>query len=74
MLFEKNNPHGGLKFEKYIVILSSVESSERDSFGKERYIVMHMADALVAPAVAATMYVASGVTTGISVKTLKKRL
>ena len=33
---------------------------------------MHMADALVAPAVAATMYVASGVTTGISVKTLKK--
>lgn len=33
---------------------------------------MHMADALVAPAVAATMYVATGVTAGISVKMLKK--
>lgn len=33
---------------------------------------MHMADALLAPAVAATMYVASGVTAGVSVKTVKK--
>lgn len=33
---------------------------------------MHMADALLAPAVAATMYAASGVTAGFSVKTLKK--
>lgn len=33
---------------------------------------MHMADALLAPTVAATMYVASGVTAGISIKTLKK--
>ena len=33
---------------------------------------MHMADALVAPAVAATMYAASAVTVGASVKTLKK--
>ncbi|MBQ6428097.1 MAG: energy-coupling factor ABC transporter permease [Oscillospiraceae bacterium] len=33
---------------------------------------MHMADALLAPAVAATMYVASGVTAGISVHKLKK--
>lgn len=33
---------------------------------------MHMADALLAPAVAATMYVASAVTTGVSVKTLRK--
>lgn len=33
---------------------------------------MHMADALLAPAVAATMYAASAVTVGISVKTLKK--
>ena len=33
---------------------------------------MHMADALLAPAVAATMYVASGVATGVSVKELKK--
>lgn len=33
---------------------------------------MHMADALLAPAVAATMYVASGVTAGVSVKTLRK--
>lgn len=32
---------------------------------------MHMADALLAPAVAATMYVASGTTVGVSVKTLK---
>ena len=32
---------------------------------------MHMADALLAPAVAATMYVASGVTAGVSVKTLR---
>lgn len=33
---------------------------------------MHMADALLAPTVAATMYVASGATAGISIKTLKK--
>ena len=33
---------------------------------------MHMADALLAPAVAATMYVASGAAAGVSVKTLKK--
>ncbi len=33
---------------------------------------MHMADALLAPAVAATMYVASGVTAGISVHKLRK--
>ena len=33
---------------------------------------MHMADALLAPAVAATMYVASGVAAGVSVKTLRK--
>lgn len=33
---------------------------------------MHMADALLAPAVAATMYAASGVTAGVSVKTLRK--
>lgn len=32
---------------------------------------MHMADALLAPTVAATMYVASGVTAGISVKKLR---
>ena len=33
---------------------------------------MHMADALLAPAVAATMYAASAVTVGASVKTLRK--
>lgn len=33
---------------------------------------MHMADALVAPAVAAAMYAASGVTAGVSIKTLRK--
>lgn len=33
---------------------------------------MHMADALLAPAVAATMYVASGVAAGVSVRTLRK--
>lgn len=33
---------------------------------------MHMADALLAPAVAATMYAASGVAAGVSVKTLRK--
>lgn len=33
---------------------------------------MHMADALLAPAVAATMYVASGTTAGISIHNLKK--
>ena len=33
---------------------------------------MHMADALLAPAVAATMYAVSGVTAGVSVKTLRK--
>lgn len=33
---------------------------------------MHMADALLAPAVAVTMYAASAVTAGASVKTLKK--
>ena len=33
---------------------------------------MHMADALLAPAVAATMYAASAATVGASVKTLKK--
>ena len=33
---------------------------------------MHMADALIAPAVAATMYAASGVTAGISVHKLRK--
>ena len=33
---------------------------------------MHMADALVAPAVAVTMYAASAVTAGVSVKTLRK--
>lgn len=33
---------------------------------------MHMADALLAPAVAATMYVASGAAAGVSVKMLKK--
>ncbi len=33
---------------------------------------MHMADALLAPAVAATMYVATGVTVGTSVRSLRK--
>ena len=33
---------------------------------------MHMADALLAPAVAATMYVASGAAAGISINKLKK--
>ena len=33
---------------------------------------MHMADALLAPAVAATMYAASGIAAGVSVKTLRK--
>lgn len=33
---------------------------------------MHMADALLAPSVAATMYVASGLAAGVSVKALKK--
>lgn len=33
---------------------------------------MHMADALLAPAVAATMYAVSGATAGVSVNTLKK--
>ena len=33
---------------------------------------MHMADALLAPGVAATMYVASGVAAGISIYQLKK--
>ena len=33
---------------------------------------MHMADALLAPAVAATMYAATAATVGVSVKTLKK--
>lgn len=33
---------------------------------------MHMADALLSPAVAVTMYAASAVTVGVSVKTLKK--
>lgn len=32
---------------------------------------MHMADALLAPAVAATMYVASGTVTGVSIKNLR---
>lgn len=32
---------------------------------------MHMADALLAPAVAATMYAASGITTGVCIKKLK---
>ena len=35
-------------------------------------MIMHMADALLAPAVAVTMYAASGVAAGVSVKTLKK--
>ena len=33
---------------------------------------MHMVDALLAPAVAATMYAASGIAAGVSVKTLRK--
>ena len=33
---------------------------------------MHMADALLAPAVAATMYVASGSVAGVSIHKLKK--
>jgi len=33
---------------------------------------MHMADALLAPAVAATMYVASGTAAGVSIRNLKK--
>ena len=33
---------------------------------------MHMADALVAPAVAVTMYAASGVTAGTCLHTLRK--
>ncbi|MCF0121145.1 MAG: energy-coupling factor ABC transporter permease, partial [Oscillospiraceae bacterium] len=33
---------------------------------------MHMADALLSPAVAATMYAATGVTAGISVKKLTR--
>ena len=33
---------------------------------------MHMADALLAPAVAATMYVASGTVAGVSIHQLKK--
>ena len=32
---------------------------------------MHMADALLAPAVAATMYAASGAAAGVSVRQLK---
>ena len=35
---------------------------------------MHMADALLAPAVAATMYVASGTAAGISIHKLKKTM
>lgn len=35
-------------------------------------VFMHMADALLAPAVAATMYVASGAAAGASIKKLKK--
>ena len=42
----------------------------RSSYKEVLY--MHMADALLAPAVAATMYVASGAMTGVSVKALKK--
>ena len=34
--------------------------------------MMHMADALLSPAVAATMYVASGIAAGISIHKLKK--
>ena len=33
---------------------------------------MHMADALLAPAVAATMYVASGTAAGVSIHKLRK--
>lgn len=33
---------------------------------------MHMADALLSPVVAGTMYVASGVTTGVSIKDIRK--
>ncbi len=38
---------------------------------KKEVLNMHMADALLAPAVAATMYVASGTVAGVSIHKLK---
>lgn len=39
---------------------------------RKEVIIMHMADALLAPAVAATMYVASGAAAGVSITKLRK--
>lgn len=63
--FIKNNPHGGLKTKIPDAIIPSIK------YGNEG-LYMHMADALLAPAVAATMYVASGTMAGVSVRALKK--
>ena len=59
------HPPGGLAGEKgrpYTV----------DNANNKGVLFMHMADALLAPAVAATMYVASGTAAGVSIHKLKK--
>ena len=65
-------PRGGLKKNlansKITIVIGSP-----DKFVLEREtITMHMADALLAPAVAATMYAASTVTAGASIVKLNR--
>lgn len=65
----KNTPLGAYNFLFVMIILQYTINLKKNEFkgGKN----MHMADALLAPTVAATMYVASGITTGISIHKLK---
>lgn len=50
----------------------AVWNGHKDPGEESEVLDMHMADALLSPAVAATMYAASGVTAGISVKIVQK--
>ena len=62
-IFE-NIPPGGLCVPKKPLYFEAIP--------KKGEKIMHMADALLAPAVAATMYVASGTAAGVSIHKLKK--
>ncbi len=60
------------KYPPRRVVAERLEDYNKKLIENEREVLhMHMADALLAPAVAATMYVASGATVGVSVKTLR---
>ena len=66
-----NNPMGGLRRILRLIILLQVTAEMPDNV-KRGEKVMHMADALVSPAVAGTMYALSAVAAGVSVKKVRE--